>query len=146
MEKNPSERQHINRLMSRMVNQFISNNRKDSEAIREIVLLGPVLEKEPYGQLLGFFLELLDGPPLLDIEILLGLVYLIQVAPKNYLDEDDLNRILSCLRRRFDSSQLGKDKLAHLVLAITMIFTRLVPFQTTGLSRENEFEPLQKIL
>lgn len=63
-----------------MVDKFILSPNKDSDAIREIVLLGPVLPEEHYRRLLDCFLFNFDVAVILIVELLQGIVQLVQDA------------------------------------------------------------------
>ncbi|OAQ22498.1 hypothetical protein K457DRAFT_26019, partial [Linnemannia elongata AG-77] len=91
-------------LAIRVVEQFVTDDNKDSIKIAEIIALGPVLRKEPYRKLLSTFIKEFDDARILDVDILQGLVQLVQDASSGYLVSDDLVKILGILRVHLEST------------------------------------------
>ncbi|KAF9899508.1 hypothetical protein EC991_008789, partial [Linnemannia zychae] len=100
VKQDTSEQNHIRWLGVRMVDEFVKDTFKDSTEISEIVLLGPVLGNETYRRLLQHIISSFDQFALLDVDLLQGMVQLIQSAPPGSLLPDDLVKILSILRVR----------------------------------------------
>ncbi|KAF9899627.1 hypothetical protein EC991_008536, partial [Linnemannia zychae] len=88
------EQNHIRSLGVRMVDEFAKDVSKDSTEIVEMVLLGPVLDNETYRRLLQHIITHFDQFALLDVDLLQGMVQLIQSAPPESLLPDDLVKIL----------------------------------------------------
>ncbi|KAG0319869.1 hypothetical protein BGZ99_004872 [Dissophora globulifera] len=145
MESHPLEKDHLRQLMDRMINKFIQHPSKDSETICEIVLLAPVLDEKQYRSLLNCFLAEFQRDTLLNIELLQGLVQLIQDASIGFLKEDDLTQILRIIRTRQQNQKLDV-YLFHLTLAISKVLDAMVDEKVTGLDRVKEHEPLLKML
>ncbi|KAG0319870.1 hypothetical protein BGZ99_004873, partial [Dissophora globulifera] len=145
MESHPLEKDHLRQLIDRMINKFIQHPSKDSEAICEIVLLGPVLDEKQYRSLLNCFLAEFKRDTLLNIELLQGLVQLIQDASIGFLKEDDLTQILRVIRAR-QQDQKFDVYLFHLTLAVSKVLDTMVDEKVTGLDRVKEHEPLLKML
>ncbi|KAF9079737.1 hypothetical protein BGX23_003333, partial [Mortierella sp. AD031] len=98
MEQDSIEQDHIRWLGTRMVEEFIKDPSKDSVEISEIVLLGPVLQKEHYRRLISCTIAEFEKSLILDVDLLQGLVQLVQSASPGFLVSDDLVKILSILR------------------------------------------------
>ncbi|KAG0052040.1 hypothetical protein BGZ90_006604, partial [Linnemannia elongata] len=71
-----------------------SDGGADCTKIAEIVVLGTVLEKEPYRKLLSTFIKEFDDTRILDVDILHGIVQLVQESSPDYLVVVDLVKIL----------------------------------------------------
>ncbi|KAF9271731.1 hypothetical protein BGZ68_003146, partial [Mortierella alpina] len=58
--ENPVEQHHIRWLLTRMIEEFAKDAVKGSDAITEVILLGPVLNGEQYRSLLSCFINKFD--------------------------------------------------------------------------------------
>ncbi|KAG0268664.1 hypothetical protein BGZ95_002389, partial [Linnemannia exigua] len=122
MEKDLMERGHLCWLLTRMVEVLVADTSKDSVKIAEIVALGPVLQKEPYRHLFSSLIKDFDDAGILDVNILQGLVGLVQSASSDYLVSDDLVRILTTLRTRLQGTHQQSPEYAyHLTLAVSKV-------------------------
>ncbi|KAK3805728.1 MAG: hypothetical protein JOS17DRAFT_797633 [Linnemannia elongata] len=120
MKKDPMEEDRLQWLAIRMVESFIQDSMKDSTKITEITALGPILQIEPYRKLLSSLIKEFDDSRLLDLDLLQGLVLLVQSTAPGYLVSDDLVRILSILRIRLQGThQQSSEYPYHLTLAIS---------------------------
>ncbi|KAG0055003.1 hypothetical protein BGZ83_009878 [Gryganskiella cystojenkinii] len=147
MEEHPLEKEHLGLLMNHMVGIFIQHPSKDSETVQEVVLLGPVLDKEHYRKLLNCFLRELQGTTVLEVGLLRGLVQLVQDAPPYCLQADDLTQILRIVRRQLeDPARQNEEYIVHLMLAITTILVIMADHKIRDLNREQEHGPLLKVL
>ncbi|KAG0073540.1 hypothetical protein BGZ90_011498, partial [Linnemannia elongata] len=90
MKQDPVEQERLRWLGVRMVEEFAKDISKDSIEIAEMVLIGPVLNNEHYRRLLSAVITAFDQTVLLDVDLLQGLVQLIQSAPSEALLPDDL--------------------------------------------------------
>ncbi|GJJ71474.1 hypothetical protein EMPS_03824 [Entomortierella parvispora] len=118
-----------------------------SDAIREIVLLGPVLDKELYRALLNQFLYELANKDILSVDLLQGLVKLVEHAPPFYLLADLPIKILRAIRHHFkDSSQQETSTIIHLTIAISKVLVIMADGGAEDLNRAEEHEPLLEIL
>ncbi|KAG0303776.1 hypothetical protein BGZ98_006304 [Dissophora globulifera] len=141
------EKRRIHQLVIGMVNEFILLPVKNSETIHEIVLLAPVLDEDHYRKLLNYFLGDFERATILDTNILQGVIQLVQDAPPFCLQADALTQILRSIRRRLDdSAQQDRDNTVHLTRAITTILVIMADCGVKDLDREQEHEPLVKIL
>ncbi|KAF8928896.1 U3 snoRNP protein [Dissophora ornata] len=147
MANHPLEKEHLCQLMDRMISKFIQHPTKDSEAIREIILLGPVLSKEHYRRLLNCFLEEFDRRSILDVDLLRGLIQLVQDAPSDYLKADNMIMILRSIRRRLeDPAQQSEENSIYLTLALSKVLDIMEQNKVKDLDRKEEHEPLLKVL
>ncbi|KAF9325736.1 hypothetical protein BG006_010784, partial [Podila minutissima] len=147
MDGNPLEKEFIQRQIERMVEKFILHPTKDTEAVREIVLLGPVLNTVLYRKLLSCFLVAFHKSPMLDVELLQGLVQLVEDAPLDYLRPDDMIQILRSVRWRLeDSAQQFEEYSVYLTLAVSRLLDVMASQKVKDLNRVQEHEPLFKVL
>ncbi|KAG0064542.1 hypothetical protein BGZ89_009043, partial [Linnemannia elongata] len=147
MKKDPMEADRLRWLAAWMVESFMADANKNSFMVAEVVALGPVLEKEPYRKLLTAFIEELDDARILDVEILQGLVQLVQEASPGYLVSDDLVRILGILRVRLEGThQQSTEHSYHLTLAVSRILDVMADHKVHDMDRVLEHEPLSAVL
>ncbi|KAF9136314.1 hypothetical protein BGW39_000030 [Mortierella sp. 14UC] len=147
IKQDPMEQDHLRWLVARMVIQFIQDAHKDSTEIAEIVALGPVLQREPYRKLLSSFIKDFDESLILDVDLLEGLVQLVQSASPGFLEPDDLVKVLSMFRIRLERThQQTSENPYRLALAISRILDVMADHKVQDLDRVVEHEPLSGIL
>ncbi|GJJ69070.1 hypothetical protein EMPS_01416 [Entomortierella parvispora] len=147
MNERPLEKDHLHKLMKSMVDRFLVLPNKTPDAIHEIVLLGPVLQKVEYRALLNRFLSELKTQVILDTFLLQGLVRLVECAPPLYLRADDLTKILRNIRDHLtDSAQQETEYTIHLTVAISKVLVIMVACEVKDLHREQEHKPLLEAL
>ncbi|CAO3565216.1 unnamed protein product [Mortierella alpina] len=149
IEGHPIKQEHLRWLASRIVEEFIKHAVKDPIAVSEVVLLGSVLDQAHYRKLLNCFIEELSKAVLLDVDLLQGLVQLVQCSSPTYLDADDIVKILSILRvRLIQTHHQSSEHLFHLTLAVARLLDVMAEpaHQVKDLSRVEEREPLAKVL
>ncbi|KAG0049850.1 hypothetical protein BGZ83_005343 [Gryganskiella cystojenkinii] len=147
MENFSLEKDNIQRLPVRMVDQFISHPSNDLEAIKEIVLIGPVLSKEHYRRLLNSILAEFSQATMLAVELLHGLVQLVEEAPSGYLESDDMIKILRIIRIRLeDPAQQYEEFSFHLTVAVSKVLNAMADNRVQDLSRLHEHMPLLDVL
>ncbi|KAF9114108.1 hypothetical protein BGW39_003507, partial [Mortierella sp. 14UC] len=147
MDKNPMEKAHIRWLATRMVEEFIQDSVKDSTEIAEIVALGPVLDREPYRKLLSCLIGEFEDARILDVDLLQGLVQLVQSASPGYLVSDDLIKIFSVLRIRLQGTHhQSSGHSFHLTLAVSRALDVMAEHEVKDLNRVEEHEPLSGVL
>ncbi|KAG9063893.1 hypothetical protein KI688_004007 [Linnemannia hyalina] len=130
-----------------MVDEFAKDTSKDSTEIAEMVLLGPVLDKGTYRRLLQCTITAFDQSVLLEVDLLQGLVQLVQSAPSRSLASDDLIKILSILRIRLKGTHGQSPEYSyHLALAVARILDVMAEHEVKNLDRVVEHEPLSGIL
>ncbi|KAF9536788.1 hypothetical protein EC957_009724 [Mortierella hygrophila] len=141
------EQDRINWLISKMVEGFVEDAVKDSTAVAEVVHLGPVLDRELYRKLISCLISEFDQSLILDVELLQGLVQLLQCASPGYLVSDDLIKILSMLRNRLEKThKRTTEHQYHLVSAVAHVLDVMAEHGVEDLSRVLEHEPLSKVL
>ncbi|KAG0274245.1 hypothetical protein BGZ96_004422, partial [Linnemannia gamsii] len=122
MEQDPTEHERTLWLGTRMVDEFAKDAFKDSTEIAEMVHLGPVLDKEHFRGLLSCMISSFDQSAILNVDLLQGLVQLVQSAPPGSLLSDDLVKIFRILRIRLqDTHQQSSVHPYHLTLAISRV-------------------------
>ncbi|KAF9274559.1 hypothetical protein BGZ68_000532, partial [Mortierella alpina] len=147
IEMEPVEQDHIRWLGTRMVEEFSKDAVKDSAAITEVVLLGPVLEREHYRKLLNCFIFEFEKAGVLDVHLLQGLIQLVQCASEGYLIADDLVKILSILRAQLQNThQQSTEHPYHLTLAVSRLLDVMAEHKVQDVKRVEEHEPLSEIL
>ncbi|KAG0293763.1 hypothetical protein BGZ96_002346 [Linnemannia gamsii] len=114
-------------LVEQLVKAFADNQLKTSAAIEEIVLVGPVLDREPYRQLLNCFISEIKETTALDITLLQGLVQLIECASPGYIVDDDLVKIATVLSKELSITHIGtSDHPLHLTMSLARVLDVMV--------------------
>ncbi|KAF9899733.1 hypothetical protein EC991_008410 [Linnemannia zychae] len=145
--RNTEEQQKIRELTNGVVEEFVKDVLKNAEEIAEVVLLGPFLTQEYYRKLLNCFIGEFEAAKLLDIDLLVGLVQLVQCAEPDYLHPDDLVRILVVLRTRLqDTHQQTTKHSYYLTLALSSLLDFMVEGKVQDLRRVVDHEPLSALL
>ncbi|KAG9061246.1 hypothetical protein KI688_007584 [Linnemannia hyalina] len=147
MKQDPTERERILWLGTRMVDEFAKDAFKDSTEIAEMALIGPVMDMEHYRGLLSSIIASFDHSTILSVDLLQGLVQLVQSAPPESLLSDDLVKILRLLRLRLqDTHQQSTVHPYHLTLALSRVLDVMADHKVKDLSRVEEHEPLSGVL
>ncbi|KAK3829740.1 MAG: hypothetical protein J3R72DRAFT_262267 [Linnemannia gamsii] len=147
MDKDPMEQEQLRWLVTRMVEEYVLDSIKDSIKIAEVVALGPVLDREHYRKLLSSIIGGFEDARILDIELLQGLVQLVQANSTGYLLSDDLVKILRILRIRLEGThQQTTQHSFHLTLAVSRVLDVMADHKVEGLDRVLEHEPLSGVL
>ncbi|KAF9120500.1 hypothetical protein BGW39_011316, partial [Mortierella sp. 14UC] len=147
VKKDPMEQDHLRWLVTRMVEAFVAVTIKNSTEIAEIVALGPVLPREPYRKLLLSLIKDFDEARILDVNILRGLVELVQAASTDFLEADDLVKILSILRVSLQGThQQSTTYSYHLTLAVSEVLDVMAEHKVQDLDRVLEYEPFSGVL
>ncbi|KAF9541312.1 hypothetical protein EC957_003214 [Mortierella hygrophila] len=141
------EKAQIRWLVIRVVEEFVADGLKTSDKIAEVILLGSFLGQETYRRLLNSFIAEFETTTLLDIDLLQGLVHLVQCAQPDYLLPDDLIRILVVLRARLqETHQQSTTHSYYLTLAISCLLDVMVEGKVQELNRVVNHEPLSALL
>lgn len=134
-------------MTTRVIEEFSADSLKTSEKIAEVVLLGPVLDKGYYRKLLNCFIAEFEAATLLDIDLLQGIVQLVECSGPEYLLPDDLIRILAVLRTRLqDTHQQWTKHPYYLTLALSQLMDAMVEGKVRDLNRVVHHEPLSALL
>src|SRR5690606_5089771 len=114
------EQDRLRTIATDVIRAFKRDEFKDAKAVTEVVYLAPVLEKDDFRYLLKEFHSGIEQSSLLDVHQLEGLAQLIQGADSNYLDADDLVKILELLSARLrDTHQQSASHLYQLTFAVS---------------------------
>ncbi|KAG0288833.1 hypothetical protein BGZ96_007432, partial [Linnemannia gamsii] len=147
MEQDLTEQERTLSLGTSMVDEFAKDATKDLTEIAEMVLIGPVLDRQHYRRLLSCMITAFDQAVLLDVDLLQGLVQLIQSAPPESLLSDDLVQIFRILRVRLQiTHQQTSLHPYHLTLAISRLLDVMADHKVQNLHRVEEHEPLSEVL
>ncbi|KAF9119466.1 hypothetical protein BGX30_003819 [Mortierella sp. GBA39] len=147
IKNDPIEQDRLQSFATRMVDKFIQEGIKDSIELAEIVALGPILQKEPYRKLLSSSIQEFEDSSILDVDLLQGLVQLVQSASSGCLVSDDLAKILSILRIRLQGThQQSTEHSYNLTFAISRVLDVMADHKVQDLDRVLEHEPLSAIL
>ncbi|KAF9912561.1 hypothetical protein EC991_009986 [Linnemannia zychae] len=145
--QNPEGQSHIYWLTTRIVEEFVADSFKTSEKIAEVILLGPYLSREYHRKLLNCLVGEFESAKLLDIELLQGIIKLVQCAGSEYLLPDDLVRILVVLRTRLqDTHQQSTKHPYYLTLALSRLLDIMVEGEVQDLRCVVDQEPLLMLL
>ncbi|KAI7818957.1 hypothetical protein BC939DRAFT_506177 [Gamsiella multidivaricata] len=147
VESKSVERDRVCQLLIGIVSEFMSDPIKNVEAIRELVLVGPVLERGHFRSLLTSFVADLMTDPLLDVDKLQGLTQLVQDAPPGYIEADDLINIPDAISKRLQgTASKSEDFSFHLALAVSKVLGVMADQNVEGLDRVLQHDPLGKAL
>ncbi|KAG0041880.1 Bud site selection protein 6 [Gryganskiella cystojenkinii] len=148
--KDTIEQDRLCWLTTQVVSQFLKSNHKDAQSIAEVILLGSVLDRQDFRRVLSSLFQQLEQGPLLDPELLKGIMYFLQSALPGHLIDDDLVRILRVLRKRLEETHIKFDNTkkltsAHvylLTMAVSRVVDMMVEGNVHGLNRTEDQRPL----
>ncbi|KAF9296170.1 hypothetical protein BGZ88_000550 [Linnemannia elongata] len=134
-------------LVEQLVKTFADNVLKACDVVTEIVLVGPILDRDTYRSLLSCFISEVEQAILLDPYLLQGLVQLVECASAGYLVDDDLVRIATVLSRELSITHIGTSKHAlHLTLSLARVLDVMVAGKVKDLDRERDHQPMMQLL
>ncbi|KAG0197847.1 WD_REPEATS_REGION domain-containing protein, partial [Mortierella sp. NVP41] len=138
-------------ILSRMVTEFVENGSKGLAATAEVVILGPVLSRADYHTLLSCFIERFEQASTLDVNLLQGVVQLVQSASPCFLCDDDMIGILRIFRVRLEETHPPMTgHIHHLVIALSKVLEVMMRGVMRGviedLDRKRDQQPLLDIL
>ncbi|KAG0069983.1 hypothetical protein BGZ89_001714 [Linnemannia elongata] len=134
-------------LVEQLVKAFADNPLKASDVVTEIVLVGPVLDRETYRSLLYCFISKFEQTTALDVTLLQGLVQLVECASAGYLFDDDLVRIANVLCKELSITHIGtSDHPLHLTLSLCRVLDVRVTGKVKDLNRERDHQPMLQLL
>ncbi|KAG9064371.1 hypothetical protein KI688_003559 [Linnemannia hyalina] len=134
-------------LVEQLVRAFADNPLKASDVVSEIVLVGPVLDRDTYRSLLSCFISKFEQTTALDVTILQGLVQLVECASDEYLVDDDLVRIAAVLSKELSITHIGtSDHPLHLTLSLARVLDVMVTGKVKDLNRERDHQPMLQLL
>ncbi|KAG0249627.1 hypothetical protein BGZ95_007474, partial [Linnemannia exigua] len=140
------ETSRVRWLIQRAVEEFSADNLKTTAVLSEVLLLAPSLDRECYRKLLNCVIAHFETAKLLDIDLLQGLVQLVENASSDYLEPDDLVRILAVLRARLqDTHQQCSKHPYYLTWALSRLLDIMVEGKVKDLRRVVDQEPLSAL-
>ncbi|KAK3833152.1 MAG: hypothetical protein JOS17DRAFT_827104 [Linnemannia elongata] len=129
--------------VSRLVAEFLKDPSPGPEVIFEVVILGPVICQSDYRALLSCFIERFDQSALLNVDLLQGMIQLLQSAPSGFLTDDDLVHTVRSLRKRLESTHApNRAHVYQLVFAVSKVLEVMVRGEFKGLNRQRDHQSL----
>ncbi|KAF9088288.1 hypothetical protein BGX29_000344 [Mortierella sp. GBA35] len=143
----PIGQNHLHWLIDQLVKAFAQDQLKDAAAVTEIVLLGPVLDRETYRSLLSCFISKFEQTTPLDLTLLQGLVQLVECASTNYLVDNDLVSIATVLSRELSKTHTGNsDHPLQLMWALSRVLDTMVALEVKDVDRNRDHQPIKQLL
>jgi len=147
VENDEDEHERLKLLALDVIRIFKKEAVKDAKAVAEVVCLAPVIERDVFRDLLGSFYDGIGNSGLLDTHQLQGLAQLIQGADPDYLDSDDLVKILGLLAKRLkETHQQSPQNIYQLTLAASYVLDAMADTKVDGLDRKTLHGPLLSYL
>ncbi|KAF9087894.1 hypothetical protein BGX29_000557 [Mortierella sp. GBA35] len=141
------EKNHVRWLIDQLVKSFAEDQLKGSTADAEIVLVGPILGRETYRSLLSCFISKFEQTTPLDLNILQGLVQLVEDASSGYLVDNDLVRIATVLYKELETTHNGtSDHPLFLTWALSRVLDVMVAGKVKDLDRDRDHQPMLQLL
>ncbi|KAG0221405.1 hypothetical protein BGX31_009919 [Mortierella sp. GBA43] len=147
VEKDTDEQERLKSMAVEVLRVFKRDELKDAKAVAEVVYLGPILNKDPFQDLLREFYSGINNSGLLNVHHLEGIAQLIQSAGPGYLDADDLVKILGLLSTRLkDTHHQSAHHMHLLTLTVSHVLDAMADTRVKDLDREKLHEPLSSYL
>lgn len=144
--QNEDEVNRIRWLIQRAVEEFAADSLKTAAILSEVLLLASSLDQEYYRKLLNCMIAKFETTVLLDIDLLQGVVYLVESTSSDYLNPDDLVRILAVLRARLQGTHLQASKHPYyLTCALSRLLDVMAEGKVQDLRRVVDQEPLSAL-
>ncbi|KAF9931591.1 hypothetical protein BGZ65_004811 [Modicella reniformis] len=149
----PNSTAHSNKLGqastagSSAIRAFKRDEIKDAKVITEVVYLSPVIDKDTFKDLLNEFHKGINQSALLDVHQLEGLAQLVQGAGPDFLEADDLVKILELLSTRLrETHQQSLQYIYRLTVAVSNVLDAMADTEVKDLDRVTLHEPLMSYL
>ncbi|KAF9352578.1 hypothetical protein BGX26_009639 [Mortierella sp. AD094] len=143
----PDEQQRLRAMATDVIRAFARDELKKPDVVAEVVSLTAVLDQDDFRRLLQLFVDSIGQSVLLEVHLLDGLAQLMRNASPEFIDADDLVKILGllskCLKNTHSQSTQHSYRLA---LAISRVLDSMVDSRVEGVSREYLHEPLSEYL
>ncbi|KAF9999426.1 hypothetical protein BGZ65_005211, partial [Modicella reniformis] len=147
IEKDIDEQERLKAMATDVIRAFKRDEIKDAKVVAEVVCLSPVLDKDAFDDLLKEFYNGINQSGLLDVHQLEGLAQLVQGAGSDFLEVDDLVKILGLLSTRLRETH---DQLQHCIFRLTTAVSHVLDVmagtQVKDLDRVDLHEPLTSYL
>ncbi|KAH7056815.1 hypothetical protein BKA57DRAFT_214105 [Linnemannia elongata] len=145
--QDPVRQGHLRWLVTKVVEEFAKDDVKGPALIKEIAILGPILDRDTYRSLLSCFITKFEQDTILDVTPLQGLVQLVECASPGYLEDDDLVKTLAVSRQRLRGTHIPSSEHMHQILiAICRLLDVMVNNSVKGLDRLEQLQPLVEAL
>ncbi|KAF9310240.1 hypothetical protein BGZ91_007147, partial [Linnemannia elongata] len=143
----PDSRRQYQWLVEQLVKAFVDNPLKASDAVTEIVLVTPVLDRDTYRSLLSCFISKFEHTTAPDITLLQGLVQLVECTSSGYLVDADLVRIATVLSKDLPIINIStSNHPLHLTLSLGRVLDVMVAGEVKDLDRERDHQPMLQLL
>ncbi|KAF9353956.1 hypothetical protein BGX34_011286 [Mortierella sp. NVP85] len=143
IEKDADEQERLKLLVTDVIKAYQREEIKDGKVVAEVVCLASVLQKSDFQYLLRDLCKGVDQSILLDVHQLDGIAQLIQCAEQEYLDADDLVKILGLLGTRLMATHTqSSHHMYQLTMAVSRVLDAMADTKVKGLDREKLHEPL----
>ncbi|KAF9932714.1 hypothetical protein BGZ65_004357, partial [Modicella reniformis] len=116
IEKDTDEQERLKTMATDVIRAYKRDEIKDAKIVAEVVYLAPVLDKDAFNDLLKEFYKGIEHSGLLDVHQLEGLAQLVQGAGPDFLEADDLVKILGLLSARLRETH---DQTQHYIFRLT---------------------------
>ncbi|KAG0313965.1 hypothetical protein BGZ99_008459, partial [Dissophora globulifera] len=141
------EQERLRTLATDLTKAFINDELKSSSTVAEVMCLAPVLDKELFRKLLMIFIDGINQATLLELHLLEGLAQLMQCASPDYLEADDLVKVLEVLSTRLtDTHQQSTQHVYKLTLVVSHVLDAMADCHVQDLKRVELHEPLSGYL
>ncbi|KAF9914826.1 hypothetical protein BX616_007484 [Lobosporangium transversale] len=141
------EYERLGKLASDVIEMLIGDELKTEISVAEVVTLAPVLDQVQFRALLMALVNGISQNIMLETHLLEGLAQLVQRAPPEHLDSDDLITILNTLSSRLQGTHgQSTDHLYQLSATVSHVLDAMVSTQVKDLKREQLHEPLAAYL
>ncbi|KAF9082858.1 hypothetical protein BGX29_003531, partial [Mortierella sp. GBA35] len=143
----PVEQSHLRWLIGQVVKTFAEDPLKGPAAVAEILLVGPVLDRETYRSLLSCFISKFEQTTPLDLPLLQGLVQLVECASSGFLVDNDLVRIATVLSKELSITHTGtSNHPLYLTWALSRVIDVMVAGKVKDLNRDRDHQPMLQLL
>ncbi len=145
IERDGAEVKRLYSLATDVIRVFVGDELKEL-SVAEVVVLAPGLTKELFNALLKRLINGIQQSTLLETDLLNGLAEMIHNAASEYLDADDLVKILEIVSERLQKTHgQSEDHLYHLTYALARILDAMADY-VKDVDRERLREPLLSYL
>ncbi|KAF9931765.1 hypothetical protein BGZ65_004738, partial [Modicella reniformis] len=147
IEKDTDEQERLKVMATDVIRAFKRDEIKDAKIVAEVAYLAPVLDKDAFRDVLKEFYSGIDQSRLLDVHQLEGLAQLIRGAAPNYLEADDLVKVLELLSARLKGThQQSPHHVYRLTMAVSRVLDAMADTEVRDLNRVDLHEPLSSYL